>query len=661
MKVSNQFILRTIADEYLLIPTGEAAMNVKGLISLSESGYLLYEKLKNECSKEELVQALKDEYERDKNALIYAKQRVLDEERRNWAQEKQFAYTATKQIVTTLANDCATELMFSLNDSIYEWAEELGTVGGGIVKAVSNQITNWARNEIVRNIGILWDQVWGTTASSLGINSFKFDWGQLALDVLFSWAMNNEFLAEVLSGMGGFLPPKIPVLYESYAVMNFGFIARPFLTLLPTGSMTTATKFADQYADQSVSIGDRGKFGTSETMGYNPLQFTPMGSTSLITLIPPFIYNDTMGMVPGLPEILYPTWFPHPIPTWFMMNVSGATAIPKYPVLSYPWVGPFFDSAYVASEFGSNFGNDSYVQRAFSYTSIALLAAGSGGEMYGGGNLVVPMGQLVFSQSDYSTALTKEALKYAEFATKVTLALGYPNSLKDLTDENALKTRYLHEQNLVLVGPFKVDYIKSGVETEFRRTNFGMMVNMNVYYRDEATQQEMVLSKDTWNIMFEENGEINFEFSEDRQGSDYIYPYPKEEFYIAIDKSANPNVTNISKIRMDFKELQTTMAGHFFDTTYSVHWNMSKMRKEYLTIGTSTVAFWWKAVKRTPTAYMYVDNSLFSVMYAKRFYMNWHMEISISEKAQKDPAYDTADYFTTQYQTESTVGRWPSR
>lgn len=70
MKVSNQFILRTIADEYLLIPTGEAAMNVKGLISLSESGYLLYEKLKNECSKEELVQALKNEYEVDESTAV---------------------------------------------------------------------------------------------------------------------------------------------------------------------------------------------------------------------------------------------------------------------------------------------------------------------------------------------------------------------------------------------------------------------------------------------------------------------------------------------------------------------------------------------------------------------------------------------------------------
>lgn len=63
MKVSDQFILRTIADENLLIPVGNAAISVKGLIALSESGVLLYNKLKEGSSKDELVAALVAEYE----------------------------------------------------------------------------------------------------------------------------------------------------------------------------------------------------------------------------------------------------------------------------------------------------------------------------------------------------------------------------------------------------------------------------------------------------------------------------------------------------------------------------------------------------------------------------------------------------------------------
>lgn len=63
MRVSDRFVLRTIADEHLLIPVGEAAISVKGLIALSESGVLLYEKLKSDCSKDDLVAALCGEYE----------------------------------------------------------------------------------------------------------------------------------------------------------------------------------------------------------------------------------------------------------------------------------------------------------------------------------------------------------------------------------------------------------------------------------------------------------------------------------------------------------------------------------------------------------------------------------------------------------------------
>ena len=63
MKVSNQFILRKIADEQLLIPVGEAAIRVRGLIALSESGGLLYEKLRSGATRSDLIAALTAEYE----------------------------------------------------------------------------------------------------------------------------------------------------------------------------------------------------------------------------------------------------------------------------------------------------------------------------------------------------------------------------------------------------------------------------------------------------------------------------------------------------------------------------------------------------------------------------------------------------------------------
>lgn len=63
MRINDQFILRTIADDNILIPTGQAAFQVKGLIALSESGALLYNRLKDGCGREDLVAALTAEYD----------------------------------------------------------------------------------------------------------------------------------------------------------------------------------------------------------------------------------------------------------------------------------------------------------------------------------------------------------------------------------------------------------------------------------------------------------------------------------------------------------------------------------------------------------------------------------------------------------------------
>lgn len=65
MRVNDSFILRTIADENLLIPTGTAALEVQGLISLSESGALLYQKLLSGSTAEELAALLTAEYDVD--------------------------------------------------------------------------------------------------------------------------------------------------------------------------------------------------------------------------------------------------------------------------------------------------------------------------------------------------------------------------------------------------------------------------------------------------------------------------------------------------------------------------------------------------------------------------------------------------------------------
>ena len=63
MRVKNDYIPRKIADEYLLIPVGEAAMTNGGLIALTESGFMLFEKLQQDCTDGDLLKAILDEYD----------------------------------------------------------------------------------------------------------------------------------------------------------------------------------------------------------------------------------------------------------------------------------------------------------------------------------------------------------------------------------------------------------------------------------------------------------------------------------------------------------------------------------------------------------------------------------------------------------------------
>lgn len=66
MKAASEMILREIAGEKILIPTGKTAMKIHGMINLSESGYLLWSKLQNECTEAELVDAILSEYDIDR-------------------------------------------------------------------------------------------------------------------------------------------------------------------------------------------------------------------------------------------------------------------------------------------------------------------------------------------------------------------------------------------------------------------------------------------------------------------------------------------------------------------------------------------------------------------------------------------------------------------
>ena len=66
MRISDQFILRQIAGEYIIIPTGQTTLKFNGMITVNEQGAVLWEALKEEITEDALVDAVLAEYDTDR-------------------------------------------------------------------------------------------------------------------------------------------------------------------------------------------------------------------------------------------------------------------------------------------------------------------------------------------------------------------------------------------------------------------------------------------------------------------------------------------------------------------------------------------------------------------------------------------------------------------
>lgn len=63
MKIKDNFILRRVADSYVVVPVGSMTLDFNGIINLNETGAFLFEILQNGADKQELLDKMLDEYE----------------------------------------------------------------------------------------------------------------------------------------------------------------------------------------------------------------------------------------------------------------------------------------------------------------------------------------------------------------------------------------------------------------------------------------------------------------------------------------------------------------------------------------------------------------------------------------------------------------------
>lgn len=63
MKASANFVLRQIADTYVLIPIGKALVRFDGMVTLNGTGVFLWRQLEQGATRETLADALTAEYD----------------------------------------------------------------------------------------------------------------------------------------------------------------------------------------------------------------------------------------------------------------------------------------------------------------------------------------------------------------------------------------------------------------------------------------------------------------------------------------------------------------------------------------------------------------------------------------------------------------------
>lgn len=65
MKIKDGFILREIAGNFIVIAIGNAVKDFNGVITLNDTGAFLWKQLEKGATKEQLLEALLNEYEVD--------------------------------------------------------------------------------------------------------------------------------------------------------------------------------------------------------------------------------------------------------------------------------------------------------------------------------------------------------------------------------------------------------------------------------------------------------------------------------------------------------------------------------------------------------------------------------------------------------------------
>lgn len=77
MKIKEGFALREVAGNYVVLPVAKSIADFNGMLTLNESGVLLWRRLAEGCTLSELVSVLTEEYEVTEDIALRDVERFL--------------------------------------------------------------------------------------------------------------------------------------------------------------------------------------------------------------------------------------------------------------------------------------------------------------------------------------------------------------------------------------------------------------------------------------------------------------------------------------------------------------------------------------------------------------------------------------------------------
>lgn len=78
MKIKDNFVLRNISGEFVIVPVGKTLVKFNGTIRVNETGAFLWNLLKDETDKKTLLEKLVAEYDIDEKTAIMDIDKFID-------------------------------------------------------------------------------------------------------------------------------------------------------------------------------------------------------------------------------------------------------------------------------------------------------------------------------------------------------------------------------------------------------------------------------------------------------------------------------------------------------------------------------------------------------------------------------------------------------